>query len=87
MSDLLPGVTQCTTCPHLMRPYRTSPTDYPGTVSRVNNTTCMSCAARKRNAAKQDSDAHKAANNNSGLNAFMTARRNRLTKLNRQVLA
>lgn len=77
MSAMQPGVAQCTTCPNLMRPHRAAATDYPGTASRASKTTCSSCAARKL-AATKPTATDKAIVNNASLNAFMTARRNRI---------
>lgn len=85
MSDLLPGVDQCATCPNLMRPHRATEAQYPGTSSRTNKTTCAACAARKLSAIKKASESDKAANNNSGLAAYMTARRKRIARLDRTV--
>jgi hypothetical protein len=41
-------ITPCSTCGEPMRPYNRTLTDFPGTVSRNNKTTCVNCHRRGR---------------------------------------
>lgn len=81
MSDLQPGVLKCETCPNLTRPHRTTLNDYPGTVSRVNQKTCMACSQRMNRKAKLSPE-EKLPGNLASLEGFMNQRRARLAKLN-----